>query len=201
MSVEPVSVDRAAHHLGVTPMQVCRLIRNGELVATRFGRAWIVDPESLARYAASRPGRGRPLAAREAWRRLLQSNPTSLAEARLLANACRRRALRRPVRVLPGELDGALADDRLILGGTDAALAYGAAIGLPQQRVGYVRAADAEVFVDDHFGEFGEESANLVLRVVDDGLWPFNDRLVPRPVAVIDLIDLGDVRSAAEAMR
>ena len=183
-------------------MQVGPLIKNGELAATRFGRTWIVNRESLPRCADLRPGRGRPWTAHQAWDRLLESNPTELVHARRLANACRRRALRRPLRVLPGELDGALADDRLVLGGTDAALALGAAIGLPRQRVGYVRASDMQGFVDDHLGRFDEDGANLLLRVVDDELWPFADvRLAPRPVAVIDLVDLGDIRSAAEIMR
>ena len=197
-----VSVERAAEHLGVSRMQVGRLIQQGDLDASRFGRAWMVNRESLQRYASARPRRGRPLSAGPAWKRLIDADPKSLAEVRQLANECRRRAARRPVRLLPGELDVALRDARLVLGGADAAINLGAAVGQPRERVCYVRESDVDAFLADHFGSVDHENPNVILRVVDDDVWPFDGhRNAPAAVAAVDLVDFGDVRSAAEVIR
>jgi excisionase family DNA binding protein len=200
--VDQISVERAAQHLGVSRMQVGRLIDRGDLLASRFGRAWIVDSGSLQRYAAARPSRGRPLSAAVAWQRLANANAKSLADVRKLANECRRRAVPVPIRVLPGELDSAIKDHRLVLGGADAAIARQSAVGKPRERVAYVRASDIDEFLIDHFAERGVDGADLSLRVVDDDVWPFDgDRFVPPLVAAVDLVDIGDVRSASEAIR
>ena len=200
--MEPVSVERAAEHLGVSRMQVGRLIRQGDLDAGRFGRSWVVNRESLQRYAAARPSKGRPLSAASAWDRLLHSNPGSLHDLRQLANKCRRRADRQPIRLLPGEVDQAMHDARLVLGGGDAAIQYGSAVGQPRERIAYVRSRDLEPFLSDHFGSPDHENPNVILRVVDDDSWPFDEqRFAPAVVAAVDLVDIGDVRSAAEAIR
>ena len=200
--VEQISVERAAQHLGVSRMQIGRLIERGDLLASRFGRAWIIDRKSLQRYAAARPSRGRPLSAAVAWQRLASAGVRSLADVRKLANVCRRRAVPVPIRVLPGELDSALDDHRLVLGGADAAIAHQAAVGQPGERVAYVRASDVDEFLSDHFAERGADGSNLSLRVVEDDVWPFDgSRVVPSLVAAVDLVDIGDVRSAAEAIK
>jgi excisionase family DNA binding protein len=197
-----VSVERAAEHLGVSRMQVGRLIQQGDLDASRLGRTWMVNRKSLQRYASARPRRGRPLSPGPAWQRLIDADPKSLAQVRQLANECRRRAARRPVRLLPGELDAALQDARLVLGGADAAINLGAAIGQPRERVCYVRESDLEAFLADHLGSVDHENPNVILRVVDDDVWPFDgQRNAPVAVAAVDLVDIGDVRSAAEVIR
>jgi excisionase family DNA binding protein len=104
--MDPVSAERAAKHLGVSRMQVGRLIQRGDLTATRFGRVWMIHPESLNRYAAARPERGRPLSSQAAWLQLLEAEPLTLEELRRLANTCRRRAERYPARILPGAAVG-----------------------------------------------------------------------------------------------
>lgn len=183
-------------------MQVGRLIQQGDIDAARFGRAWMVDRESLQRYASARPGRGRPLSPGSAWQRLFYADPHSLGHVRQLANVCRRRAERRPIRVLPGELDAALEDLRLVLGGADAAINLGAAVGQPRERVGYLRESDLENFLANHFGQLDNESPNLILRIVQDEIWPFDERrFAPSAVVAVDLVDIGDVRSLAELIR
>jgi excisionase family DNA binding protein len=200
--VEQISVEQAAEHLGVSRMQVGRLIENGDLLASRFGRAWVIDRDSLQRYAAARPGRGRPLSAAAAWQRLSNAHADSIDDLRRLANQCRRRAVTVPVRVLPGELDAAIGDERIVLGGADAAIAHKAAVGQPSERVAYIRASCVEGFLGDHFASHDALQPNLVLRVVVDEVWPFEEeRFVSPLVAAIDLVDVGDVRSAAEAIR
>ena len=200
--VELVNVERAAEHLGVSRMQVGRLIRQGDLAADRFGRSWVVNRESLQRYAAARPPRGRPLSVASAWNRLLGANPRSLSDLRELANQCRRRAERQPIRVLPGEVERAFQDERLVFGGADAAIHHGSAVGQPRERIAYMRACDLEPFLSDYFGSPDSENPNMILLVVDDDSWPFGlQRFVPAVVAAVDLVDIGDVRSAAEALR
>ena len=44
----------AADLLGYTVQHVRRLIREGRLLGSRFGRDWLVDKESVARYVAHR---------------------------------------------------------------------------------------------------------------------------------------------------
>lgn len=200
--MDPISVERAAEHLGVSRMQIGRLIERGDLLASRFGRAWVIDRESLQRYAAARPARGRPLSAAAAWRLLGEARAGSHKELRYLANQCRRRAVSAPARVFPGELEKAIADQRLVLGGADAAISHGAAVGQPRDRVAYVRASELIEFLSDHHAVTGDTEPNLLLRVVDDEVWPFDGlRFVAPLVAAVDLVDVGDVRSASEVIR
>ncbi len=45
------------------------------------------------------------------------------------------------------------------------------------------------------------ERPNVVLRVVDDGLWPFSpdEKVAPAPVVAVDLLEAGDGRSRRAA--
>jgi excisionase family DNA binding protein len=56
-----ISVTEAARRAGITDRHVRRLIRDGVIQATRIGRAWLVDAESVAAYQRH-PTMGRPRA-------------------------------------------------------------------------------------------------------------------------------------------
>jgi hypothetical protein len=75
--------------------------------------------------------------------------------------------------LLPGELDAALQDARLVLGDADAAIYHGAAVGKPGESIGYLRESDFDEFLTYHFGSLGDEAPNVVVRVVDE-VWPFD---------------------------
>jgi excisionase family DNA binding protein len=196
-----LNVDRAADALGVSQVQIGRLIDAGELDAKRFGRSWAIDPESLRRYRLLRPRRGRPLSERASWQRVLDAEPpANIDEAIDLARLVRRRSRNERLRILPA-LDGRIEDDpRVHHGGAHAAIHHSAGVGRPDQRDVYIGAGDADSFRADYRANSNADDPNVVLRVVDEPM-AFGDRFVPPIVALLDLLDAADTRAAAEALR
>ena len=198
--MEQLSVNQAAGALGVSHVQVGRLIGAGELVAKRFGRSWAIDPESLHRYRLLRPQRGRPLSERAAWQRVLDAElPANIDEAVNLARLVRRRSRNERVRILPA-LDGPIGDDpRVRHGGAHAAIHHGAGIGRPEQRDIYISAQDVDAFRSDYRANSNADHPNVVLRIVDKRI-EFDDVFLPPIVAVIDLLDSANTRAATTAV-
>lgn len=196
-----LSVDQAADALGVSHVQVGRLIDAGELDAKRFGRSWAIDPDSLHRYRILRPRRGRPLSERAAWQRVLEAEPPAdIDEAIDLARLVRRRSRNERVRILPA-LDGRIDDDpRVHLGGAHAAIHHGAGIGRVEQRDVYINAQDAGAFCAEYRANPNADDPNVVLRIVKEPI-EIDDEFVPPIVAVLDLLDAADTRAATEALR
>lgn len=62
--MEPVVINDAARHLGVSPQRVRNMLAHGQLRGQRVGGVWLIDPTSI-------PARGRragqPLSQRMAW--------------------------------------------------------------------------------------------------------------------------------------
>jgi excisionase family DNA binding protein len=63
-----ISVTEAARRAGITDRHIRRLIFDGVIQATRIGRAWLVDAESVAAYQRH-PTMGRPTKPRRAARK------------------------------------------------------------------------------------------------------------------------------------
>lgn len=198
-----LNVRQAANLLDVSEMQIGRLIRQGDLQASRFGRSWALEAASVHQYNHLRPHRGRPLSAPAAWEQLRHARPANLDQAKQVAAESRRRAGRHRLRVIPGLLAEAIADPAVVQGGADAALHHGASVSSPDVHVIYLAASHIQAFVADHHAGAAEDDANLIVRDVPDDLWSAvaADRYVSLPVAIADLLDLGDLRSAAEALR
>lgn len=196
-----LNVDQAADALGVSHVQVGRLIDAGELDAKRFGRSWAIDPESLRRYRLLRPRRGRPLSEFASWQRVLDAEPPgNIDDAIDLARLARRRSRNGRVRILPA-LDGRIDDDpRVHHGGAHAAIHHGAGIGRPDQRDIYISAADVDSFRAEYRANPNADDPNVVLRIVD-GPIASTDKFVPPIVAVLDLLDAANTRAATEALR
>jgi len=55
-----LTTPQTAERLGVSVDWVNKLIRAGKLSARMIGRDWLVDPESVAHYRATRRAPGRP---------------------------------------------------------------------------------------------------------------------------------------------
>lgn len=199
--MDQLNVDQAADALGVSHVQIGRLIDAGELNAKRFGRSWAIDPDSLRRYRLLRPRRGRPLSERASWRRVLDADPpANIDEAIDLARLVRRRSRNERLRILPA-LDGRIEDDpRVHHGGAHAAIHHGAGIGRPDQRDIYISAGDADSFRAEYRANPNADDPNVVLRIVDAPM-VFGDRFVSPIVAMLDLLDAADTRAAAEALR
>jgi len=184
---EVIPVVEVAAWLGVAARNVRRLISSGELEGRRVGRDWVVDRRSVLRYRDLRPGRGRPLSARQAWATLLASDPGTVDEARVLAVMCRRRAARRPARILPSLL-GDLLDHEAIVQGGGAVFNAPSELFRPQA---YVRDSDLTSLRRELRVEMMGDDANVLLRVVPHVDWPFADadRVVPPVVGLVDLVD------------
>ena len=196
-----LSVHQAANALGVSHVQIGRLIDAGELDARRFGRSWAIDADSLRRYRLLRPQRGRPLSERAAWQRVFDAEPPAdIDEAIDLARLVRRRSRNERVRIIPA-LDGRLErDPRLVHGGAHAAIHHGAAIGRPDRRDVYIWNDDEDGFRADYRANSNADDPNIVLRVVEEPK-EFDGRFVPPIVALLDLLDAADTRAATEALR
>lgn len=196
-----ISVKEAAEQLGVSAIQVGRLIASGELRAQRFGKAWAVDRRSVQRYSALRAGRGRPLPVGSAWERILGAHPNSIDEVVDLARQARRRGERREGSVSLGKFPALLADRRVAVSGVAAAGRHGAAVDENPPHVVYVRRTDLDSIVSEYRIEPDHPSPNLIMWVVDDQYWPFSGAVVPAVVALVDLVAEGDHRSAREMLR
>ncbi len=204
-----LSALQAAQALGVSRMQISRLVRQGDLRASRLGNALLIDPDSVSAYRDLRPEPGRPLSPHAAWERIeaesallasLMSDRKALAAARQLAIVARRRAERRPYRALPNRLPALLGDDRFVLSGADAGQHHGAPVRPGQPHLLYVSSDNLEHVIADHrLSASGEP--NVIVRAVNPDAWILEHRVAPRLVAAIDAIEEGDTRSAAEIVR
>jgi excisionase family DNA binding protein len=202
-----LSAQQAAEALGVSRMQVSRLVRQGDLRAHRLGHALVIDADSVRAYRELRPGRGRPLSPRAAWERIAaesgrlaahSSNPQALDAARQLAIVTRRRADRQPFRALPNRIVALLADERVVLSGAVAGESHGAPVRAGPPHPVYLSSDDLDHLVADHRLRHDEMEPNIIVRVVDPLSWILDHRVAPPLVAAIDAIDEGDARSAAE---
>jgi excisionase family DNA binding protein len=198
--VNELSVKEVADQLGVSEIQVGRLIGFGELRAQRFGKAWAVDRRSVQRYHVMRAGRGRPLAAASAWPSLLEAEPHSIDDAIELARRCRRRAERFEGAVSPGKFGALLSDRHVVVSGVAAAAVHGAAVDENPPHVVYAKRSQFDALVKRYRIDADHSAPNRVVFIVDDEHWPFESRVAPPVVALVDLVSEADHRSAREVL-
>lgn len=179
------------------------MIANGELRARKFGRAWAVDPASVNERLAAKPDRGRPLGPSSAWRVLCQELPGLLDFEDLprIAVQARRRAVEHRFRVLPFKLDAVRSDPDVVLSGAAGAAERGAAVAVGEVDV-YVRQSSLDEVIKRHDLRASPDEANVIVRVVDDDAWPFEDheRVAPLVVCALDAFERLDRRAAHEAL-
>ncbi len=204
------SAQQAAEALGVSRMQISRLVRQGDLRASRFGNALLIDEDSVSEYRELRPERGRPLSASSAWARIARESARleaagnereALEAARHLAIVGRRRATRHAYRVVPNRLAALLVDQRVVLSGADAGQHHGAPVRPGDPHPVYASGDDLDQLVVDHRLRDDGADPNVIVRVVSPDVWILHDRIAPPLVAAIDALDDGDARSAAEILR
>ena len=201
MSGMKISTQKAAELLGVSRMQISRLVSAGEIKAERFGNALQVDLDSLHRYQDLRPGPGRPAQPDVAWAMLGDANPRGLRDLHALAIAVRRRADRHELRVLPGSLNRLLDDHRVVVSGAASAAHAGAAVQDRAPYDLYIRRSDYPALVKEYRMRDSDEP-NLIVRVAPDDAWLFErGHHAPIVVSMVDMVDDRDDRSASEALR
>ena len=205
-----LGVSEAAEQLGVSARRVRQMLADGVLDGERVGRAWIIDREQLRRVAGLRPEVGRPWSPASAWAVLaladgeqVDLSPVERSRARKrlaqglghLVGRLAARCDRRRFYAHPGVLDR-LADE-VVRAGISAAAHCGADLVIDESVEGYVRAGDIDHLVDQLALDDEAARPNVLLRIVDDGVWPFesDQRYAGRSVVGVDLLESEDPRS------
>ena len=207
-----LGVAEAAAELGVSAGRVRQMLADGVLEGERVGRVWVIKADKLRAVLHSRPEVGRPWNAASAWDvlALADSNepnvsPVERSRARKrlaqgldeVAGRLRARADRRQFYAHPSVLDRLADAPGVVSGGISAAAEHGADLVALDGFEGYIRASDLNKLVARFALDGRADRPNVVLRVVDDAVWPFQkgQKVAGRSVVAIDLLDSDDPRS------
>jgi len=203
-----LGVAEVAAELGVSPRRVRQMLADGGLAGERVGRGWVVESKQLRRVGHSRPAVGRPWSPASAWAVLaladgedpdLSPVERSRARRRLalglerVAGRLASRADRRWFYVHPGVLDRLGAGCEVVRTGISAVAEHGVDLVVTHGFEGYDLGG-----LEDRFG-LDDQSVrpNVLLRVVDDSVWPFQPGQVAagRAVVAVDLVESEEPRS------
>jgi hypothetical protein len=90
----------------------------------------------------------------------------------------------------------------LVLSGASAAAEHGAALLALDSFEAYVAEPHAEDIINRYALDAGSARANIVLRIVEASVWPFTEgeRIAPRAVVAVDLLESEDERSHRAGM-
>ncbi len=189
------------------------MLADGVISGERVGRAWLIDSDELRQFQQHRPEVGRPWSPSSAWAVL------ALAEGRELdLSAVERSRARKRLALGLDQVAGRLVAraerhhfyahlsvlDRLgdapdiVRSGISAASEHGADLLVQNGFEGYVRAGHLGELVMQFGLDGNAERPNVVLRAVDDAVWPFDAGQVVagRVVVAVDLLESGDPRSS-----
>lgn len=205
-------VEQAAEELEVTPRRVRQMLADGTLEGQRVGSVWVIDERALQFAAQRRRAAHRPWNPSSAWAVLALADGAEPA----CAPGERSRARRRLAGGL-ANLVGPLASrahsrwfyahpsviERLA---ARPGVVRTAASASPEHHLGlvgswpleaYVRQGDLEGILNEEAMEERTERFNLLLRVVEDRLWPFGQgaEVAPRAVVAVDLLESEDERA------
>jgi excisionase family DNA binding protein len=210
----PVTTGEAAERLGVSAHEVRRLVASGDLAATRAGRTILVDDAAVRARLRSRTGRGRALAPATAWAALLEASGERAAwlerstksrlrrwlrerDPELIAVACRRRAERRELNVLPTYDDAVMSARGVVTGGISAADQLAS-------QISDVGAGTSEMYCSRHtldaltrdFGLTGTGRPNLIVRIPTfDDASVLGRPVMPVAVVAVDMSESADART------
>ena len=206
-----ITTAQAAERLGVSAHEVRRLIATGELSALPLGRLLLVEEESLLRRAQQVVRRGRPLASRTAWAALFEisgeraewldrSSRSRLrfwlrrTDPETIAAACRNRADRRLLRVLPIYQQELLASSGVLHGGITADV--GADILARSDDVQEIYCSSERLqTLESEYGLISTSSPNLIVRVPTFEWSIVARQQMPVGVVAVDLLESTDVRT------
>ncbi len=206
----------AAAVLGVSSRRVRQMLAHGTLPGQRVGRTWVVNRADLEPLRHRRPPVGRPWQPASAWALLamasgqaaaLSASQRSRARQRLesgLEHFLGRLAVRAEPRryyAHPSVVDVLGNEAGVVLSGVSAANHYQLDVVAVDEFEGYVRSSILPALVNRLALDERSERPNVVLRVVEDGLWPFSpdEKVAPAPVVAVDLLEAGDGRSRRAA--
>ena len=207
-----ISAADVAKRLHVNEARVRALIERGVLPGRKLANRWLVPGEALNSSGIAARLTGRPFSSENAWGLLFLASgrpaewlspvERSRLKARLKSPKfpfATRFRVRARVNYLRGDeraLRKIVADGRFVRSGVSAAEDHNVDLSVPSVVEGYLPKDRRAKFSYEHaLQEVSEGSANLILRSVED-LWPFkSDRVAPKAVVAVDLIDSADQRS------
>lgn len=211
-----LGVGDAAAVLGVSSRRVRQMLAHGTLPGQRVGRTWVVNRADLEPLRHRRPPVGRPWQPASAWALLAMASGQAAALSASQRSRARRRlesglehflgrlavrAERRRYYAHPSVV-GVLGNEAgVVRSGVSAADHYQLDVVAVDEFEGYVRSLILTALVNRLALDERSERPNVVLRVVDDGLWPFSpdEKVAPAPVVAVDLLEAGDGRSRRAA--
>ncbi len=211
--MDVVSVVEAAEYLEVSPRRVRQMLADDLLDGRQIGREWAIERRSLDSLRQHRGPVGRPWRALSAWAVLaiadgdgsdLSPMDRSRARRRLaeqgLAGLVARLGVRAEMRRFyghPSVLKPLGAEPDVVRSGVSAAANHGADIVAPDFLEAYVPEARIAAIANQYGLDPNAERPNVVLRVVDDAVWPFapEEEVASRSVVAVDLLEAGDERS------
>lgn len=206
-----VGVAEAAERLEVSPRRVRQLLTSGDLSGQRVGRSWIIERADVEEHRSN--GVGRPWSAASAWAvlelaagRQLDVSPVERSRARKrladhglggLVDRVRTRSERREMYAHPSALGRLRADPVVVRGGISAIAEYGIDLIVGHEAEVYIRASDVADVVDRSALDADPDLPNVIVRVVVDEAWPFDDDadVAPWSAVAVDLLDSHDERS------
>lgn len=207
-----LTVQQAAARLGVGEEQVRRLVRSGQLAASKVGQTVVIDDDAVdarARFAV-RPGR--LLVSATAWGALWELsgeraswlNPADRSrlrgrlrgyDAEQVVAATRARAERHAVRVLPAYRAAVLEAEGVVVSGLTAAAAVGADIVTAGGEDEAYCSAVTFAELRDDYALTNRGQANLILRVPRFDIPCAGRKRMPEAVVAVDLAESSDVRT------
>jgi excisionase family DNA binding protein len=206
-----LSVADAAVELGVSARRVRQLLASGEMDGQQVGRSWVIDGAAINRLRPKRVGR--PWSAASAWAVLelaaggdpeLSPVERSRARKRLadngldgLAVQLRSRSERRAMYAHPSALDRIGDEAEVVRGGVSALDVHDVDLIVSDEAEVYVCSSKVAGLVDRYALDPHAYRPNLIIRVVDDDVWPFGEgvNVAPWSVVAVDLLDANDERS------
>ncbi len=207
-----ISAADVAKRLRVNEARVRALIERGALPARKVANRWLVPLQALQSSGVATRVAGRPFSPENAWGLLFLASgkpaewlspvDRSRLKARLksprfpLASRFRRRASVNYLRGDERALRKIVANDKFVRSGVSAAEDHRVDLVAPGVVEGYLpKERLAKLSYEHALRAVAENSANLIVRAVDDS-WPFkSERVAPEAVVAVDLIDSVDQRS------
>lgn len=208
----------AARLLGLSIQRVRALVAEGDLPGQKVAGRWFVDRSAVERRLRDPKLSGRPYSPPHAWgvialaegehptwldapnrsrlRRLLREH-----DLQAILPSLARRARRLQLRAHASDLPRIEAEPHVVRSGVSAASEYRIEIIAPGVLEAYVPAGHLSQ-LERRYRLRPSADANVILHVVD-GPWPFapNQRVAPRLVAILDLLDDDDERTRRAGQR
>lgn len=208
----------AARLLGLSIQRVRALVAEGDLPGQKVAGRWFVDRSAIERRLRDPKLSGRPYSPPHAWGVIALAEgeyptwldaPNRSRLRRLLREqglqamlpSLARRARRLELRAHASDLPRIEAEPNVVLSGVSAASEYRIEIIAPGVLEAYVPAGRLSQ-LERRYRLKPSADANVILHVVH-GPWPFapNQRVAPRLVAILDLLDDDDERSRRAGQR